>query len=62
MIGRPNHFEPGYEEVGVWVRGGINSNVLNQNDQFTYTFTTPGTYDYICSIHPFMTATVVVTP
>ena len=41
--------------------GGINSKVLNQNDQFTYTFTTPGTYDYICSIHPFMHGSVIVT-
>jgi amicyanin len=41
--------------------GGINSNVLNQNDQFTYTFTTPGTYDYICSIHPFMHGSITVT-
>ena len=41
--------------------GGIDSNVLNHNDQFTYTFTTPGTYDYICSIHPFMHGSVTVT-
>jgi amicyanin len=40
---------------------GINSTVLNQNDQFTHTFTTPGTYDYICSIHPFMHGSVTVT-
>jgi len=41
--------------------GGINSSVLNQNDQFSHTFTTPGTYDYICSIHPFMHGSVTVT-
>jgi amicyanin len=41
--------------------GGINSNVLNQNEQFRFTFTTPGTYDYICSIHPFMHGSVTVT-
>jgi plastocyanin len=40
---------------------GINSTVLNQNDQFTHTFTTPGTYAYICSIHPFMHGSVIVT-
>ena len=28
---------------------------------FTYTFPTAGTFDYICSIHPFMHGTVVVT-
>jgi len=41
---------------------GINSPVLNQHDQFTHTFTAPGTYDYICSIHPFMHGSVTVTP
>ena len=40
---------------------GINSPVLNQNDQFRHTFTTPGTFDYICSIHPFMHGSVTVT-
>jgi plastocyanin len=41
--------------------GGIASNVLNQNDTFSHTFPTAGTYHYICSIHPFMHGTVIVT-
>ena len=40
---------------------GINSSVLNQNDHFSHAFTVPGTYDYICSIHPFMHGSVIVT-
>jgi len=41
---------------------GINSpSVLNQGDRFSHAFTTPGTYAYICDIHPFMHGTVVVT-
>ncbi len=36
------------------------SKVLDTDEQFTYTFTKPGTYDYFCSIHPKMTAKVVV--
>jgi len=44
-----------------FMTGGINSNVLNHSEQFTHTFTTPGTYDYICSIHPFMHGSVTVT-
>ena len=44
-----------------FMTGGINSSVLNQNDRFTHTFTAPGTYDYICSIHPFMHGSVTVT-
>jgi amicyanin len=39
----------------------INSAVLNQKNQFSHTFTAPGTYAYICSIHPFMHGTVTVT-
>jgi amicyanin len=41
--------------------GGIASSVLNQNDTFSHTFPAAGTYHYICSIHPFMHGTVVVT-
>ena len=40
---------------------GLKSPVLNQNDSYTHTFSRPGTYPYICSIHPFMQGTVVVT-
>ena len=38
----------------------IASGVLQANEHFSHTFTTPGTYAYICSIHPFMHGTVVV--
>jgi amicyanin len=44
-----------------FMTGGINSSVLNKNDQFSHTFSAPGTYDYICSIHPFMHGSVTVT-
>jgi plastocyanin len=36
------------------------SKALDTDDQFTYTFTKPGTYSYFCSIHPKMTGKVVV--
>jgi plastocyanin len=36
------------------------SKVLDTDDRFSFTFTTPGTYPYFCSIHPKMTGTVVV--
>jgi plastocyanin len=35
---------------------------LGTNASFSHTFPTAGTFDYICSIHPFMHGTVVVTP
>ena len=38
----------------------IKSKVLDTGDDFTYTFTKPGTYNYFCSIHPKMTAKVIV--
>ena len=41
--------------------GSIASNVLNHNDTFSHTFPTAGTYHYICSIHPFMHGTVIVS-
>jgi plastocyanin len=36
------------------------SSVFFTNDTFAFTFTTPGTYEYYCTIHPKMTGTVVV--
>lgn len=36
------------------------SKALDTDEDFTYTFTKPGTYSYFCSIHPKMTAQVVV--
>ena len=36
------------------------SKVLDTDEQFTYTFTKPGTYSYFCSVHPKMTARIVV--
>jgi plastocyanin len=38
-----------------------NSPVLKRDDTFSRYFTAAGTYSYICSIHPFMHGTVVVT-
>jgi plastocyanin len=38
------------------------SKALGTDDSFPLTFTEPGTYEYFCSLHPRMTATVVVEP
>ncbi len=35
---------------------------LDANGTYAFTFASPGTFDYICSIHPFMHGTVVVQP
>ena len=36
------------------------SNALDTKDKFSFTFTTPGAYEYFCSLHPHMTGTIVV--
>jgi amicyanin len=36
------------------------SKALDTDDSFSFTFTTPGTYQYFCYIHPHMVGTVVV--
>jgi amicyanin len=36
------------------------SKVLDTNDKFSFTFTTPGSYEYFCSLHPHMKASIVV--
>jgi plastocyanin len=36
------------------------SKAMDTDDSFSFTFTTPGTYQYFCYIHPHMTGTIVV--
>jgi len=36
------------------------SKALDTGDVYSFTFTTPGTYEYFCSLHPHMTGTIVV--
>ncbi len=42
--------------------GPLRSAALVTGTTYSYTFHAPGRFDYLCTIHPFMTATVVVTP
>ena len=41
--------------------GSFHSPALATDAAYSFTFTTPGTFAYLCSIHPMMTATVEVT-
>jgi amicyanin len=40
--------------------GMKDSGLLYQGQSFSYTFNTPGTYQYYCTVHPNMVATVTV--
>jgi amicyanin len=39
----------------------ITSPLLGQGKSFSFTFNQPGTYEYECTLHPWMKGTVVVT-
>jgi plastocyanin len=36
------------------------SKTLDTEDRFSFKFTTPGSYEYFCSLHPHMTGAIVV--
>jgi plastocyanin len=40
----------------------VHSPELSQGQSWSYTFTTPGTYSYYCTVHPDMRAQVTVLP
>ena len=40
----------------------FHSGALDTGDTFSQTFTTAGTIEYFCAIHPRMTGKIVVTP
>jgi plastocyanin len=36
------------------------SKAMDTDDKFSFTFATPGSFPYFCSLHPHMTGTIVV--
>jgi plastocyanin len=44
----------------VSTNGKFKSKALDTDDKFSFTFSEPGTYEYFCSVHPKMTAKVIV--
>ena len=36
------------------------SKALDTDDKYSFTFATPGSYEYFCSLHPYMKATITV--
>ncbi|MFC4055840.1 cupredoxin family copper-binding protein [Actinomadura syzygii] len=43
-------------------KGPLRSPAMDAKATYRHRFARPGTYDYICTIHPFMHGTVVVKP
>jgi plastocyanin len=50
----------GEPHLAVSLDGVFRSPALDQNDTFSYKFDKPGTYKYICTIHPQMKGTIIV--
>ena len=48
--------------AGAGFPDGFNSGEPQRSGSFAHTFATPGSYDYVCTLHPQMTGRVVVTP
>jgi plastocyanin len=46
----------------VETKGTFHSPALDTEDKYGFTFATPGTFEYFCSLHPHMKGKVVVTP
>ena len=44
------------------VDGVFDSGNLGNGDTFTFTFDTPGEYEFFCSIHPDMKGSITVQP
>lgn len=42
--------------------GTFRSPALDTEDKFSFTFDKAGTFEYFCSLHPYMKASVVVVP
>jgi amicyanin len=38
------------------------SPALDTNESYTFTFTSAGTYDYFCGLHPHMVGKIIVQP
>jgi plastocyanin len=46
----------------VAVDGKFRSSALDTDNKFSQTFSTPGTFQYFCALHPRMTGKIIVIP
>jgi plastocyanin len=52
--------QDGEPHTVVSLTNDFRSQALDEKDKFSHTFDKPGTYKYICSIHPKMVGTITV--
>ena len=55
-----NHDDVPHVVKSTGTEKGFISRALDTDDQFSYVFTAPGTYNYFCAIHPKMTGQIIV--
>ena len=55
-----NHDETPHTVVATGDPNAFRSGGLDTDDKFSVTFTKPGIYRYLCTVHPYMTGKVVV--
>jgi hypothetical protein len=55
-----NNDQPPHDVTTTSAPVALHSALLMTGQSWSYTFTVPGTYNYICSVHPYMHATLVV--
>ncbi len=62
-VGASVHWQnlDGEPHTVVSLEGLFRSGALDQGDSYAFTFKTAGTYRYVCSIHPQMVGTIIVT-
>jgi len=44
-----------------FTNGMKDSGLFNQGQSFSYTITSPGTFQYYCTVHPYLVEAVTVT-
>ncbi len=54
-----NNAGPTIHTVGATDNSWV-SEVLQKGQSYSHTFSSAGTFNYLCTLHPFMTGTVVV--
>ena len=52
--------EDDQQHTATAVDGSFDSGFIGQNETFSFTFDTPGEYEYFCTPHPWMRAKIIV--